>query len=149
MNLSTPFGLPPSPLFPLCSRSPDSRRAAVSPPSSTRAPALFSPSHKRPRAIPRGNASPRPLISYFLPCCSHNRSSEWASAAVGLLHRRALPSGASASVSCPRPSPLCHPEPAWALSQHPKPSPWPRPRLRRNSAAGSSGAAAGSQGNTA
>jgi hypothetical protein len=48
----------PTPSVSLCSRSSDSRRAAVSPPPSTRVPAVFSPSLKRSRAIYQGNPPP-------------------------------------------------------------------------------------------
>jgi hypothetical protein len=51
------FALTPS--IPLCSRSPDSRRAAVSPPPSARVPAMFLPSLKRSRVVYQGNPPPR------------------------------------------------------------------------------------------
>jgi hypothetical protein len=34
---------------------------------------------------------PMPLIPHFLPCCSHNRSSEWSCIVVGPLHRGPCP----------------------------------------------------------
>jgi hypothetical protein len=51
------FALTPS--IPLCSRSPGSCHAAVSPPPSTRVPVVFSSSLKRSRAVSQGNPPPR------------------------------------------------------------------------------------------
>jgi hypothetical protein len=78
---------------------------------------------------------PMPLVSLSLPCCSRNHSLEYASGTTRPLCHRLVPSAVSGPVSCPRPSPTCHPEPPLSPFQRPRtpdvPAPSPPVELHR------------------